>query len=122
MNTHTLMGESMLAIIAGSDTTSTALANLVFYLLSQPECFVRLRQELDIAAGDGAAYDVEIEAEKLVELKYLQAIINETLRLQPAVPNGVQRMVPDNGEPAIILEQYVSEHFWLGIHSEFILA
>jgi cytochrome P450 len=105
LNKATLGGEAGLAILAGSDTTSTALANAMYYLITHPECMVRLRAELDEAAGEGAAYDVDIEADKLGELKYLQAIINETLRLQPAVPNGVQRMPPADGGDVIVAGQ-----------------
>jgi cytochrome P450 len=95
----TLGSEAGLAIIAGSDTTGTALANAMFYLMTHPECMARLRAELDEAAGAGAAYEVDIDADNLAELKYLQAIINETVRLQPALPNGVQRTPPsDNGD------------------------
>jgi hypothetical protein len=101
----TIVSEAMLALIAGSDTTGTALANAMFYLMTHQECLARLRIELDAAAGEGAAYDVEIEIDKLAELKYLQAVINETLRLQPAVPNGVQRTPPEEGGPVLVAGQ-----------------
>jgi cytochrome P450 len=104
----TLGGEAGLAILAGSDTTGTALANAMYYLITHPESMVRLRAELDAAAGEGAAYDVDIDADKLAELKYLQAVISETLRLQPAIPNGVQRTPPSEGGDAIVAGQYAT--------------
>jgi cytochrome P450 len=91
-----LRAEAMLAIGAGSDTTATALSNAMYYLMSQPSSFARLRAELDQASGSPMAYDQLIDPVNLVDLKYLQAVINETLRLQPAVPNGVQRISPAN--------------------------
>lgn len=104
----TLTGEAGLAIIAGSDTTGTALANAMYYLIAHPGCMRRLRAELDQAAGEGAgaAYDVDIEADKLPELRFLQAVINETLRLQPALPNGVQRTPPSEGGDVVVVGQY----------------
>jgi cytochrome P450 len=102
LSKNTAVGESMLALIAGSDTTGTALANAMFYLLTHPECMTRLRAELDAAAGEGSPLDVDIGTDKLSELEYLQAIINETLRLQPAVPNGVPRMPPKEGGPVVV--------------------
>jgi cytochrome P450 len=90
----TLAREAMLAMIAGAETTSTALSNALFYLTTHPYKFQRLRAELDAAAGPAASLSTLIESDKLAGLPYLQAIINEVLRLQPAIPNGVQRMAP----------------------------
>jgi hypothetical protein len=100
----TLASEAALAIIAGSDTTSTALAGAMFYMLTHPAALVRLRAELDSAAA-GAALDIEIEADRLAKLPFLQAVIDETLRLQPAIPNGVQRMPPPDGGPVVVAGQ-----------------
>jgi cytochrome P450 len=101
-----LTTEASLAIIAGSDTTSAALANAIVYLLANPYHLTRLRAELDAAAGEGAVYDVDIEADKLAHLEYLQAIINETLRLMPAMPHGAQRMPPQDGGAVLVAGQY----------------
>jgi cytochrome P450 len=97
----TLATEASLAIVAGSDTTGTGLANAMCYLLAHPACMDRLRAEVDAAAGE----DADVPSDRLVELKYLQAVLNETLRLQPAVPNGVQRTPPPAGGPVIVAGQ-----------------
>jgi cytochrome P450 len=57
MTTPTLAMESSLAIVAGSDTTSTALSNALFHLLTTPSALAALRTELDGAAGDAAFGD-----------------------------------------------------------------
>jgi cytochrome P450 len=100
----TLASEATLAIIAGSDTTSTALSNAVFYLIQHPAVLSRLRRELDVAAGEGSPYDAQLDTD-LASLKYLQAVINETMRLQPAVPNGVQRVPPSDAGSVVIAGQ-----------------
>jgi cytochrome P450 len=74
MTTPTLAMESSLAIVAGSDTTSTALSNALFHLLTTPAALAALRAELDAAAGN-AAYDVPWEAAQLADLPYLNAIM-----------------------------------------------
>jgi cytochrome P450 len=91
-------------IVAGSDTTGMALANVIFYLLTHPMVMSRLRTELDEAA-DNTDFDVDIESTRLADLKYLQAVINETMRLAPAVPSGTQRVPPKKKGPAIVAGQ-----------------
>jgi cytochrome P450 len=78
---------------------------MIFYLIQHPYHLRRLREEVDAAAGEGVAYDVDIDSDQLVSLKFLQAVINETIRLQPAVPNGVQRMPPKEGGPVLVAGQ-----------------
>jgi cytochrome P450 len=94
----TLASEASLAIVAGSDTTSMALANALFYLISHPASMARLRAELDGAAPPGE----DVAPGALGGLPYLQAVLSETLRLQPAVPNGVQRTPPPEGGSVIV--------------------
>jgi cytochrome P450 len=101
----TLVTEGSLAIIAGSDTSGLTLANAMFFLLTRPDAHARLRAELDSAAV-GAAPESEIDAGTLAELPFLRAVVDETLRLQPPVPNGVQRMPPPDGGPVVVAGQY----------------
>lgn len=42
-----ITANSLLAIIAGSDTTASVLSNIVYYLICNPEYQQRLRHELD---------------------------------------------------------------------------
>ncbi|EIN09211.1 cytochrome P450 [Punctularia strigosozonata HHB-11173 SS5] len=93
LNDVTLMVEASFAIVAGSDTTGTALSNAFYYLLTHPPVYRRLQGEVDAAyanSGDGENVDPAV----LSEMPYLNAVINETLRMQPALPNGVQRRKP----------------------------
>lgn len=76
-----------------SDTTAATLSSLFFLLATNKDECVKLQQELD-TCFPGAT---ELDQSKLSKMKFLQACINETLRLLPPVPSGLQRMTPPEG-------------------------
>lgn len=91
-----VINDGDLVVIAGSDTTKMALASLFFYLLSNPEKLAKLREEID------RFYPPEelLSSKHFQNMSYLDACINETLRLSPAVPSGSQRDVGPNPDPS----------------------
>lgn len=76
-----------------SDTTAASLTCLFYELTVRPEKLAILQQETD-EFFDGTKV---VDAVALAKLPYLNAVINETLRLHPPVPSGVQRMTPPQG-------------------------
>ncbi|CEN60762.1 hypothetical protein ASPCAL03195 [Aspergillus calidoustus] len=88
-----LEAEAELVIVAGSDTTAATLTNATFELIRNPDQITKLRAEFDHLNKDLAA----LTPEDLVKLPHLNAIINETLRLYPPVPSGVQRKTGPQG-------------------------
>ncbi|KAF8162493.1 cytochrome P450 [Mycena galopus ATCC 62051] len=79
-------------IVGGADTSASAMANTVFSLLMNPDKLKRLQHELDTAfAGEGVD---PTDSVRLAELPYLNASINETLRVFPPVQTRISRGVP----------------------------
>ncbi|MBI3554260.1 MAG: cytochrome P450 [Elusimicrobia bacterium] len=76
-----LRDEMITLLLAGHETTATALSWLFWRLTKHPEVQEKLRAEVLGACKDG-----RIEPERLGELKYLDAVIKETLRLNPIIP------------------------------------
>lgn len=76
-------------IVAGSDTTASTITHLLFYLAFNKSLTQRLQAQLDELD--------ELKDENLRDVELLDACINETLRLCPAVPTGVQRETPEEG-------------------------
>lgn len=84
-------------VIAGSDTTAVAMRVLMFNLLSHPESLERLSQELkDTIESTGLTTPFPTWKE-LKDLPYLDACVNEALRLQPPVCLPFERVAPRGG-------------------------
>ncbi|KAJ3540280.1 hypothetical protein NM208_g5131 [Fusarium decemcellulare] len=68
-------------LIAGHETTSGLLGFCLYMLLKNPEKMAKARAEVDELVGDGP-----VQLKHLSALKYLEAVIRETLRLYPTAP------------------------------------
>ena len=86
---NVLMGNSISAIVAGSDTTRGSLIGIWYYLCKYPEHVSKILAELR---------DVDVNnVQKLVALPHLNAVIKETLRLAPPAMTGSPRMTGPEG-------------------------
>ncbi|TBU25227.1 high nitrogen upregulated cytochrome P450 monooxygenase 2 [Dichomitus squalens] len=92
---HQLVDDGVLAIVAGSDTTSTALTSLFYCLLTHPKAYAAVVTEVDNCFSEG---ETTLTTACHGKLPYLDAAINESLRLFPPAPNGSLRQVPRNGK------------------------
>lgn len=91
-----------LIIVAGSDTTSTTLTQL-FRLLAvdskmkrrkkEESVYMKLQKEVDSLCETGD----ELTIETVQNAKYLNAVINEALRLCNPIPSGAQAATPPPG-------------------------
>ncbi|XWX01103.1 hypothetical protein V2A60_009128 [Cordyceps javanica] len=90
--------EILLQIIAGSDTTATAIRSTLLYITTNPRVLTALRQEIDDASLPSSI----ISDEKARSMPYLQAVIKEGLRIFPPVAGLMAKEAPPNG------------HYWKG--------
>ncbi|PWN45019.1 cytochrome P450 [Ceraceosorus guamensis] len=95
-----LTAEAFLLLGAGSDTAGNAMGLVIFNLITTDSgrCWQKLRKELDtafpqrdISASDVGSYETQRR------LSYLTACIDESLRLYPSVPSGLQRVTSPAG-------------------------
>ncbi|KAF2724732.1 benzoate 4-monooxygenase cytochrome-like protein P450 [Polychaeton citri CBS 116435] len=93
-STAELWGESNLLIIAGSDTTSTALTAVFFYLTHNPQKLAKLTREIREAFDD--VEEIKLGA-TLSGLSYLRACIDEAMRMSPSVGGILPRQVLPGG-------------------------
>src|SRR5262249_36264352 len=82
LDDQALRDELMTMLLAGHETTATALAWAVSHVLAHPAVYQRLRDELH---GAGPA---PLDPQRVTRLEYLDAVCRETLRLPPILPNA----------------------------------
>ena len=99
-----LVAEAAVLMVAGSDTSGTALINTLIFIVQNPECMARVRKEVDAAVPTDA---VVVQNEQVEGLPYLRACIDESLRLRPPNSYGLPRTVPHGG--ATIQGHYFKE-------------
>ena len=80
-------------VVAGSETTATALSGIIGNLLRNREAMGTVLKEI----RHSFRHSSEICAERVTKLAYLGAVIEEGLRFCSPVPTGMPRVVPGNG-------------------------
>ncbi|KAF1843690.1 cytochrome P450 oxidoreductase [Cucurbitaria berberidis CBS 394.84] len=79
-------------VIAGSDTSSTALRSIFYFLLKNPETYSKLCDEIR-----GSGFTVPVSFADASSLPYLGAVIREALRIHSPVGMMLPRSVPAGG-------------------------
>ncbi|TFK72860.1 cytochrome P450 monooxygenase pc-2 [Pluteus cervinus] len=89
--------ETINMLVAGKDTTSATLSFAVYMLSEHPQFLAKLRQEVLDTVGPNRTptYD------DVKDMKFLRAVINESLRLYPPVPFDARSAVKETTFPPI---------------------
>ncbi|OKL55434.1 hypothetical protein UA08_09300 [Talaromyces atroroseus] len=98
-----LENQASIIILAGSETTSIGLTYASYFLITHKDAMRKLRAELTQHFKN----ERDITIISVNQLEYLQAVLQETLRLRPPITNGFPRQTPKEG--AIIDGQFVPE-------------
>ncbi|KAE8148069.1 cytochrome P450 [Aspergillus avenaceus] len=85
-------------LLAGRDTTAGTLAFCIFELSRNPDVVAKLRQEINSQLGLDPNSRRPTYAD-LKEMKYLAAVLSETMRLYPAVPFNIRTALRDTTLP-----------------------
>ena len=89
-----LSADTLLLLLAGTDTTSLTLAMATYRILSNPYILRELQAELREAMP---RKDMQLEYAELEQLPYLRAVVRETLRTAVVTPGRLPRVVPAEG-------------------------
>ena len=108
---------SALFIVAGSETTASFLAGLSMWLMRTPHVYQKLVAEI----RNKFPTVESINFSDLQELPYMNACIEEGLRIFPSIPTGLTRTVPKEGDT--VAGEFlpggttVSVYSWAATHS-----
>lgn len=94
-----LRDQLVAVLLAGRDTTAATLSFCLFELSRNPEIVAQLRQEIAQRLGVGASTHSKPSYSDLKEMKLLNAVLNETMRLYPVVPFNVRYSLHDTTLP-----------------------
>lgn len=90
-----LHDETFNILLAGRDTTAGTLTLIIYFLCMYPQVRERLRAEIIDKVGCSRRPTYA----DIKEMRYLRAVINETLRLYPLVPVNQRRAVNETTLP-----------------------
>jgi cytochrome P450 len=90
-----------LLVMAGSETTAAVLAFATYLLARHPHVMAKAQEEVRTQFKN----DGDIDVLSAQGLKYLIAVLDETMRLYPPAPTAFPRRTPPEGQ--VICGQYV---------------
>ncbi|KAK0640664.1 cytochrome P450 [Cercophora newfieldiana] len=94
---HEAEAEILLQLVAGSDTTSTAIRAILLLTIANPRVHAKLLSEI-ISVTSFLGEDEVISNERAQKMPYLQAVIKEGLRWHPPVAGMLSKKVPAAGD------------------------
>lgn len=97
-----IVAETAAIIDAGAETTAIALTNILELLIRHPDQLSTLRRELESVLEED---EIVAPYDKVKDLPYLKACLDEGLRLIPPTSSGLPRRTPPEG--ASILGEWI---------------
>lgn len=92
VNDQQIVNWLMLSILAGGDTSSSTMRAILYYLAKSKSAYSKLTAELE-----AAALPVPAPWKTIRDLPYLDAVIRESMRINPGIAIVFERVVPEGG-------------------------
>lgn len=85
-------------IVGGSETSATTMTGIFNHLLKPKNKAILDRLTREIREMYASEHEITISAVNKPDHLYLEAVLNEGLRICHPVPSGLPRMVPEGGD------------------------
>ncbi|XP_057650972.1 probable cytochrome P450 6a14 [Diorhabda carinulata] len=111
-----MVAQSFVFFVAGFETSSTTMTYALYELARNPDIQRKVRDEINFILNK---YGGEVTYDCLSEMKYLSQVIDETLRMYPAVPFITRKCVEEYVVPETNLKMSKGTRVWIpikGIH------
>lgn len=89
-----MVSEFMVIFNAGTDTTSHVIQQVLMNLEQFPEVKAKLQEEVERVMPDGEAFSYE----QVTQMKYLEMVIRESLRMNCPAPGINPRQMKDQSK------------------------
>jgi cytochrome P450 len=91
-------GNVLTMLLAGEDTTANTLAWMIYLLARHPDAYARARDEVRalVVPAQAGTQGFLPTAEQLNQLPYVEACMNETMRVKPVAPLIVKEAARDS--------------------------
>ncbi|KAF9879627.1 hypothetical protein CkaCkLH20_03170 [Colletotrichum karsti] len=97
-------------MVAGTETTATVLSGVAYYLMRTPRVYDLLVKEI----RSTFARTADIDVDSLQQLPYLNAVLQEGLRVYNPAGAGMPRIVPPGG--AEVCGEFVPAGTWVSVN------
>lgn len=89
-----MAANARILVLAGSETTASVLTGTAYFLAKHPDCQRRLAEEV----RSSYASEAEIDLFSVNKLKYMLAVLDESMRMFPPVPSHLPRVCQAGGD------------------------
>ncbi|ETI24782.1 hypothetical protein G647_04152 [Cladophialophora carrionii CBS 160.54] len=105
MTDQSIINNIITFLIAGHETTSGLLSFAFYQLSKNPEAMRKAQQEVDAVVGKGP-----VTVQHMSKLPYIEAVMRETLRLNPTAPGFSVTALPTVPGPVVLAGKYTIPH------------
>ncbi len=109
-----IFDEILLFLVAGFETTSTALTWFIYFVSIHPRVQTKMKLEL---AEHNISNEQSLTVQQIDSLVYLDCVINEVLRFAPPINGSARRVLVDDRLPSNGTQLYKGDQIYIPLYN-----